>query len=299
MSFPASMTGFADATENTPQGSVTVELRSVNSRFLELHLRLPDDVRQAEAGTRERLQAGLSRGKIECRVSVAKLAQTDQAHLNDHELTALARLAAAARQAIPEASPMTIADILRWPGIVDTPGTQPEIWRDAMLIALERAIQSLRAAREREGKALATVLQERCDGILAVIDRLRQQLPQIQAELERRLQERLGQSVAGAGTLASISPSELQERIRVEIGLHGIRTDIAEEMDRLLTHVSEVRRVLRQGGATGRRLDFLMQELNREANTIGSKASGIDITNAAVELKLLIEQMREQVQNLE
>lgn len=299
MSALASMTGFADASEVTTLGTLSVELKSVNSRFLELHIRLPDEVRMAEAGIRERLQSALTRGKVECRVALTRSAQTEEAQLNANALAQLGRLASQVSASIPGASAIGIGDILRWPGVIHTPEAPAEIWRAALWSALDNAIALLCHAREREGKALAVLLTERCEQILTIIAGLRTQLPQIQAELERRLRERLSHSAADAAESAGMSPQELQERIRQEIGIHGIRTDIAEEMDRLSTHVNEVKRVLQTGGAVGRRLDFLLQELNREANTIGSKASGIDITNAAVELKIRIEQIREQIQNLE
>jgi uncharacterized protein (TIGR00255 family) len=295
----ASMTGFSDATQTTEFGSITVELKSVNGRYLELSLRLPEELRYAEGPLRERVQAAVGRGKLDCRVSIARDPAVGPGRLNAAALVQLTELTRQVHAAVPQAHAMGVADVLRWPGIIDSAATDPESWRAPLLGALERAIDGLVQARQREGAALRQALQERCEGIDAILGRLREAVPRILAEMERRLQERLGQALGTALAGVSITREEINERIRQELTLHGMRSDVTEEMDRLAAHVAEVRRILQQGGAVGRRLDFLMQELNREANTIGSKASVIDMTNAAVELKLLIEQMREQVQNLE
>jgi len=189
--------------------------------------------------------------------------------------------------------------VLRWPGVVDAGGVSGEALLEPLLATLDRALSGLRESRRREGAALAGALLERCDGIAAITLRLREAAPRILADLERRTQERLAQTLGAAISPSLLSREEIAERIRQEVTLLGLRADIAEELDRLGAHVAEVRRILAQGGGVGRRLDFLLQELNRESNTVASKASAIDMTQAAVELKLLIEQMREQVQNLE
>ena len=295
----ASMTGFSDCTQTTEFGSVTVELKSVNGRFLELSLRLPEELRYAEAPLRERLQSALTRGKLDCRVSLARDPATAGGRLNPQVLAHVAELARQVRQTLPEAGTLGIGDILRWPGLVESAAADADAWRAPLMAALDGALAGLVGARRREGAALRQALLERCDGIDAVIGRLREAVPRLLAEMERRLQERLSQALGPALGGAGISREETGERIRQELTLYGMRADVAEELDRLAAHVAEVRRILAEGGAAGRRLDFLMQELNREANTIGSKANVIDTTNAAVELKLLIEQMREQVQNLE
>jgi uncharacterized protein (TIGR00255 family) len=295
----ASMTGFSDATELTEFGSITVELKSVNGRFLELSSRLPEEIRSAEPPLRERIQAAVVRGKLDCRVSIARDATAGAGRLDPDALAQLTALAQRVQAALPQAPPLGVGEILRWPGVLESGAGDAEAWRAPLLRALERALEGLLLARRREGAALGAALLERCDGIEAVLARLREAVPRMIAEMERRLQERLGQALGGALGGAAITREEINERIRQELTLHGMRSDVAEEMDRLATHVAEVRRIVRAGGAAGRRLDFLMQELNREANTIGSKASAIDMTHAAVELKLLIEQMREQVQNLE
>jgi uncharacterized protein YicC (UPF0701 family) len=310
----ASMTGFADATQVTEFGSITVEMKSVNGRFLELSLRLPEELRFAEGPLRERLGAAIARGKVDCRVATTRDPAAAASRINPAALAQLAELTRQIHNALPRAAPMGIGDILRWPGVIESAETDPQAWRAPLLAAVERALTGLQQSRAREGAALRTAMLERCAAIDAIVARLREQLPRILAEAERRLQERITQSLGAA--LSAGAPSgntssgnappantytreEINERIRQELTLQGMRADVAEEMDRLATHVAEVRRTLQAGGAIGRRLDFLMQELNREANTIGSKAAAVDTTNAAVDLKLLIEQMREQVQNIE
>jgi uncharacterized protein (TIGR00255 family) len=189
--------------------------------------------------------------------------------------------------------------MLAWPGVVETPTVDGEALRGALQTTLDDALSALTASRQREGAALHAILTERCDAIDAIVAQMRPRVPEILAGLERKLAERLTQALTPALEGGSVSREEIVDRIRQEVTLYGLRADVDEELKRLATHVAEVRRVLKAGGAVGRRLDFLMQELNREANTLGSKASAIDLTQAAVELKLAIEQMREQIQNLE
>jgi uncharacterized protein (TIGR00255 family) len=293
------MTGFAMATRPTPLGQLAVELRSVNSRFLDLSLRVGDELRAFEPALREAIAAALARGKVDCRLWVQRQGQPVAPSLNAPALHQLVLLAAQVRRALPEAAPLAVSDVLAWPGVVETPTLDAEALRAAVLAALEEALAALQATRQREGSALRAVLLERCDAIDAIVANLRPRVPEILAALERKLSERLNQALTPALAGASVSKDEIVDRIRQEVTLYGLRADVDEELKRLATHVVEVRRVLAAGGAVGRRLDFLMQELNHEANTLGSKASAIDLTQAAVELKLAIEQMREQIQNLE
>jgi uncharacterized protein (TIGR00255 family) len=296
----ASMTGFAAASAATPRGTLSVELKSVNARFLELGIRLPEELRALEASAREQLGARLTRGKVELRVTVTRESAAPEARLSRPALARLAAIADEAGSAIPGAAALGLADILRWPGVIESAEDEPEQLREPFTQALDQAVQLLGQARLREGAALEAALLERCDGIDRILADLRTQVPAILAMLTRKLQERLTQALVPALSGSNhLSREELNDRIRQEVTLYGMRADVDEELQRLATHVAEVRRVLGAGGAVGRRLDFLMQELNREANTLGSKASAIEMTNAAVELKLLIEQMREQIQNLE
>jgi uncharacterized protein (TIGR00255 family) len=296
----ASMTGFAVASRPSAIGPVTVELRTVNSRFLDLSVRYPDELRSVEAALRETISARVNRGKMECRLSISRVATDTSGGINPAALERLRRLAAEVSTAIPSASPLTTSDVLTWPGVVETPAADPEALRASVLEALADALDALAASRQREGAALREVLRVNCDAIAAIASQVQGRAPELLAAVERKLVERLEQALGGAlAGSSTLSREEVADRIRQEVTLYGLRMDVDEEIKRLTTHVAEVRRVLEVGGPVGRRLDFLMQELNREANTLGSKAAAIEMTNASVELKLLIEQMREQIQNLE
>jgi uncharacterized protein (TIGR00255 family) len=300
MPVPVSMTGFAGVSLATPIGPATIEIRSVNSRFLDLTLKIADDLRAFEPQIRERISARLARGKVECRLSVQRGASAESTRLNPAALAALRRLGEEVRQALPQAAPLTVAEVLAWPGALETPPLDADALRTSVLAALEEALERLHDSRAREGAAIADGLRSRCDGIGAIVEQLRVRLPELRMAVERKLTERLNQALAAPlAAAAALSREEVAERIRQEVTLYGLRADVDEELSRLATHVAEVRRVVDAGGAVGRRLDFLMQELNREANTLGSKATAIDLAQSAIELKLLIEQMREQVQNLE
>jgi uncharacterized protein (TIGR00255 family) len=296
----ASMTGFASAARPTALGRLTLELRSVNSRFLDLTLKMPDDLRNSEGAVREAIAAQVARGKVECRISIARGAGENEPQLNATALQQLAALASQVERSLPAVAPISTADVLNWPGVVETPGAEPDVLRMHVLAALTEALAALAQSRGREGAALTAVMLDQCEQIERVAAHLSLRTPDLIAAVERKLNERLekqlGPALSGASALTR---EEVSERIRQEVTLYALKMDVDEEIKRLLTHVAEVRRVLAAGGAVGRRLDFLMQELNREANTLGSKASAIEMTNAAVELKILIEQMREQVQNLE
>ncbi len=295
----ASMTGFAAASRSVPHGTLGIELRSVNSRFLDLVLRVPDELRQFEALLREGIGAQLQRGKVECRVSMQRQASAQAPRLNEAVLAQLADLSAQVSAAVPGVAPLRVVDVLGWPGVLDTQDVDPDVLRAAVQAALGEALEGLQASRQREGEALRAALLERCDAIERIAATVQPRVPEIVASIERKLTERMDQALGKALAGASISREEIAERVRQEVTLYGLRVDVDEEINRLRTHVTEVRRVLAAGGAVGRRLDFLMQELNREANTLGSKATMVDLTQAAVELKMLIEQMREQIQNIE
>ncbi len=294
------MTGFASAARPTALGRLTLELRSVNSRFLDLSLKMPDDLRGTEAVVRETIGAQIARGKVECRISIARGAGESEPQLNAAALQQLATLAAQVARTLPAVAPISTADVLNWPGVVETPGAEPDVLRVQVLEALIEALAALAESRRREGIALSTILQAQCEQIEQIAAQLSARAPELIAAVERRLNERLEKALGPALSGASaLTREEVSERIRQEVTLYALKMDVDEEIKRLATHVVEVRRVLRAGGAVGRRLDFLMQELNREANTLGSKAAAIEMTNASVELKIVIEQMREQIQNLE
>jgi uncharacterized protein (TIGR00255 family) len=295
----ASMTGFATASHALPSGTLGIELRSVNSRFLDLVLRVPDELRQFEAVLREGIGAQLQRGKVECRVTLQRHASAQAPRLNEAVLAQLAGLSAQVAAAVPGVAPLRVVDVLGWPGVLDTQDVDPDALRAAVQAALAEALDALQASRQREGETQRAALLERCDAIERIAATVQPRVPEIVAAIERKLTERMEQALGKAVAGSSVSREELAERVRQEVTLYGLRVDVDEEINRLRTHVAEVRRVLAAGGAVGRRLDFLMQELNREANTLGSKATMVDLTQAAVELKILIEQMREQIQNIE
>ncbi len=294
------MTGFAVAVCDVNGGSVSVELKSVNSRFLDLGLRIADELRNAEPAIREAIASQLNRGKVECRASWLKRSSGQAVELNMAALNDLAKLDQALRAAMPTLMPLSVGEVLAWKSVIEAQDVDLEALHKATLEALAIALKALQASRIREGEALRTALVERCTAIDLIVAGLNKRAPAILAAVEKKLVDRLNQALTGplsaGGTL---SRDEISERIRQEVTLYGLRMDVDEELSRLSTHVAEVRRILTAGGPVGRRLDFLMQELNREANTLASKASAVDLTHSAVELKLMVEQMREQVQNLE
>lgn len=299
------MTGFAIATRDTPAGQVCVELRSVNSRFLDLSMRIPDELRFAEPELRELIAAQAQRGKVECKVSLrAAGASGTGPSIDPVVLSRLAALDAAIRAALPAAAPLSVGDALRWPGLV-ADSANAESLLPAILGAARDALADFVATRAREGERLTGLIRERARAIDAIALQVAQRLPDLLAAHEGRLVERLRGALGSAlatgepGTTPSIPIDETMARIRQEVTLHGMRIDVDEEIGRLRAHVSELERILDGGGPAGKRLDFLMQEFNREANTIGSKAAAIAMTQASLDLKLLVEQIREQVQNIE
>ena len=284
-----SMTAFARAEQAGANGTLSWELRSVNHRYLEPHLRLPEAFRDLEGAVREALRNGLSRGKVECTLrftedSTGKPLQVD--------LQRAAQLVAAAESVaglIKQPAALNPLEVLGWPGVLVADAADPQALNKAALVLFTETLDELKKGRSREGVELAKLLNERLDGITAEVAALRELVPQMLAGQRQKILDRC------AEMQAELDPQRLEQ----ELVLLAQKSDVAEELDRLATHVAEVRRVLKSGGAAGRRLDFLMQELNREANTLGSKAFDTRSTQAAVNLKVLIEQMREQVQNIE
>ena len=283
-----SMTGYAAASVESPHGALAIELRSVNSRFLDLQFRVAEELRAAEPMLREQIAARIARGKIDCRLARGG-AGTQAQLLNASALQQLRALAGEAAAAFPDAAPLRIADILHSPGVLAEPALDAE--RTAVLLEdlCRRALDELCAARAREGARLAAILRERTAEMRRRLAEVAPLVPEAIAAHRARLAERL-REVLEAG---------VEERIRTEIALFAAKSDVDEEITRLGAHLDEVERVLAKGGTVGKRLDFLAQELNREANTLASKAAGLKIADCALELKLLIEQIREQVQNIE
>ena len=287
----SSMTAFARASRSGPHGDFTWELRSVNHRYLELSLRLPDALRGLEPRVRELASRELGRGKVD--ITLRHAPSVGAARLDIDESTLAALLSAAAQvrdQMGTHATPPDPLDVLRWPGVIKSAeGADQDAVDAEALHALHTAFGELKATRRREGERLAALIEERAAGVLELTQKIGARMPAIRDAWREKLRER----IAALGV--PVEPARLEQ----ELVLAAQKGDIAEELDRIGIHVKEIRDVLAKGGAVGRRLDFLMQELGREANTVGSKAIDMEITQAAVGLKVLVEQMREQIQNIE
>lgn len=298
----SSMTGYAVASRETTAGTLTVEIKSVNSRFLDLQFRINDELRSLEPGLREAIMARVSRGKVECRLSFGRRQAGEAAqNLSAPLLASLARLQQDIRKQFPDAQPMSVNELLRWPGAIEeTEVTQETLQADVQAVAAE-ALDAFVNTRAREGAALQAMLLSRVDDMEAIVQQITPLIPQAIAQFQQKATERMKEALglAAPNGATTVSREEALERIRQEVTMYGIRVDVAEELSRLAAHLTETRRVLGKGGQVGKRLDFMMQELNREANTVGSKAALKELSDASMTMKLLIEQMREQVQNLE
>jgi uncharacterized protein (TIGR00255 family) len=289
-----SMTAFASAETETPWGALAFELRSVNHRYLELNPRLPDELRAIEPALRERVAAKLTRGKVDVTLRFRpKDADAAQLRVNDAMLDKLAHVAIAFAERFPKLA-TDFTGLLQWPGVLVQNDIDQEGLRSAALKLLDQALADMLATRAREGERLGVFLRERLDGIERIVADVRGWLPQIREALRAKLQARLGELKPAAGS-AQLEPGRIEQELVLQLS----RIDVDEELDRLSAHIAEARRVLALPDAVGRRMDFLMQEFNREANTLGSKSVDARTTQASVELKVLIEQMREQVQNIE
>jgi uncharacterized protein (TIGR00255 family) len=284
------MTGFAALSDDVPLGTLSVELRSVNHRYLDLSFRLPDELRALEPGLREVLSARLTRGKVECRIGFQKSpTSTLPLSVNDALLNQLLELDRRVRERLPQAAALSVNDVLRWPGLLSAEDLPLEALKDRAQALLERTLAEFARSRAREGDKLKALLLERVTRMEELVARVKPKIPLLVQAYQDRLSARLRDAA-----------TELDEdRLRQELLLFSAKVDVEEELSRLVTHLAETRRILDQGGAVGKRLDFLMQELNRESNTLASKSVDIDVSQASVELKVLIEQMREQVQNIE
>ena len=285
-----SMTGFAVQTRDLGSISLHLELRSVNSRYLDLGFRIVDDLRAAEPAIRERITARLGRGKVECRLNLqAGHSAPRSMALNAALLDQLAEAQATLRARFADAAPLSVNELLRWPGMLADDSLGFDEMLPAIVQLAEAALDDMVATRRREGEKLADMIRERVARMRELVAQATPRMPAVVAEYEERLTARLRDAVASLD----------EDRVRQEVALYAQRIDVDEELTRLATHLDEVERILKAGGAAGKRLDFLMQELNREANTLASKSPATDITGIAMEMKVLIEQMREQVQNLE
>jgi uncharacterized protein (TIGR00255 family) len=285
-----SMTGFAALEQPLNEATLLLELRAVNSRYLDLHFKLDDSLKSFEPLIRELIGGELSRGKVECKLNLVQRTQTGKApQLDENVLQQLAEMQLKTQKLFPQSLALSVADILRWPGVVQHEAFYQESLAEDIKRMLLQGLQDLNASRAREGEKLKTLILDRLSKIEALVVKVKPMLPQLHQEYQARLEQKLQE------TIKSID----QERIAQELVLFAQRIDVDEELSRLSAHVSEVKRILDSSAPAGKRLDFLMQELNREANTLGSKSVSVHTTQVSMELKVLIEQMREQIQNVE
>jgi uncharacterized protein (TIGR00255 family) len=285
-----SMTAFARSERTEDWGTALWELRSVNNRYLDVTPRLPEEARAIESTIRERVRGRLSRGKVDCTLRLALGADNEATLTLDLDLAR--RVADATREIdalLHDPARVSAVDVLRWPGVVQTQSPDVDTLGKAMLELLDEALADLIASREREGRHIHDLIVKRCDEMQGIVDAVRKRLPEVLEISRQRLRDRL----------AEFAEQLNEERLEQEMAILAQKADVDEELDRLIAHLKEVRRVLDKVEPAGRRLDFLMQELNREANTLGSKSIDTETTRASVDLKVLIEQMREQIQNVE
>ncbi|SFI67741.1 YicC/YloC family endoribonuclease [Nitrosomonas sp. Nm34] len=286
----ASMTGYAIMSKEIAHGSLTLELRSVNNRYLDIQFRLPDEFRLLEPAMRELLNTQLKRGKIDCRLTFMPYAKVDlPQQLNEQLLSKLIELNNTVKSALSDAKSLTVADILSWPDILKSDMASTPALHEACMELLQATLNEFIATRVREGEKLKNTLLERLRQLCQLTTALSPRIPMLLANFQEKLITRLQE--------AKIEGND--DRLRQELILFASKIDIDEELSRLQTHLDEVEHALLKGGCVGKRLDFLMQELNREANTLGSKSVDVEVSKISVELKILIEQMREQVQNME
>jgi uncharacterized protein (TIGR00255 family) len=285
-----SMTGFAVADAEVPHGTLNLELRSVNHRYLEVQFRLPDELRMLETAMRELIAARLSRGKVDCRLNFAPLAAgTGELQLNTDLLQQLLHLNRTVQAQSPDSQSLRVGEVLRWPGMLGPESVSLEGLKEPALALCRSALDELSATRGREGEKTKAMLLQRIVQMRQLAAGVAPRLPKLLAAYQEKLAGRLREALGASD----------DERVRQELALFAQKIDVDEELSRLQAHLTEVERILDAGGAVGKRLDFLMQELNREANTLGSKSVATEVSQVSMELKVLIEQMREQIQNIE
>ena len=285
-----SMTGYASQEYNTSNGVLIIELRSVNHRYLELQLKLDDNLRSFEANVREQIQAKLGRGKVDCRLSVIRnIAAQSAPQLNHSVLQQIAESAKEAAQYFPHTQPVNMLEILQMPGVMGAQAFDAGALEADLKTTLVAVLNDLIAAKAREGEKLKAIILDRLHAVEGLVAKVKPMMPDLVKQYQEKLTAKLFEAHA----------SNDDERIRQEIVLFVQRIDVDEELVRLSSHIAEVKRILNASAAAGKRLDFLMQEMNREANTLGSKSVAIETSQISMELKVLIEQMREQIQNIE
>ena len=285
-----SMTGYARIEKSTEYGNLSWELRSDNHRYLDLGFRMPEEFRSMEPGFRSQVSAVLKRGKVECGLRLTTLPGTaGQLNINVQVLDQLLAHADEIAKKLPSSAPPNPLEILRWPGLLGEPEKDLEPLQKAATELLQETLAQLSQNRAAEGERIHDMLIARCEAMDEIVQFVREKMPDVMQSLRQRLTARIAQ----------LTDDVDNERIEIEIAMLAQKFDVDEEMDRLSSHLTEVRSAVERSEPIGRRLDFLMQELNREANTLSSKSQDTEVTRAAVELKVLIEQMREQIQNVE
>lgn len=285
-----SMTGFAALEQALDSATLILELRAVNSRYLDLHFKLDESLRSLEPNVRELISAHLSRGKIECKLNLIQRSPTNQSmQLDEALMQQLALMQAKTQVHFPQSPALSIADVLRWPGVVLNDAVRNDTLIEDVKKLVQQGLLELNASRAREGEKLQTLVLDRLAQIEDLVIKVKPLLPALTKEYQAKLESKL------QDTLKTVDP----ERVAQELVLFAQRIDVDEELTRLTAHISEVKRILQSDAPAGKRLDFLMQELNREANTLGSKSVSVQTTQVSMELKVLIEQMREQIQNIE
>ena len=285
-----SMTGFAGLEQSIENATLILELRAVNSRYLDIHFKLDENLRSFEPSIRELIINQLSRGKVECKLNLVQRTQTGKpVQLDDPLMQQLASMQEKAQLYFPQSRQLSVADILRWPGVVLTDTLSQDSLLEDVKKLVQNGLKDLNASRLREGEKLKTLVLERLSQIEDLVTKVKPLLPALTKDYQVKLETKLQESLKNID----------QERVAQELVLFAQRIDVDEELTRLTAHISEVRRILSSDAPAGKRLDFLMQELNREANTLGSKSVSVQTTQVSMELKVLIEQMREQIQNIE
>lgn len=285
-----SMTGFAALEQTAEQYTLLLELRAVNSRYLDLHFKLDDALKSLEIPIRELISAQLNRGKIECKLNmIQRTPQQQTAQMDGSLMQQLADMQKQAMTYFPQSAALSIADILRWPGVIMNQSMDNEALTEQVKALVSQGLAELKASRKREGEKLKALILDRLTQIETQVAKVKPLLPALNKEYQEKLQQKLQE------TLKTVDP----ERVAQELVLFAQRIDVDEELTRLTAHISEVKRILDSDAPAGKRLDFIMQELNREANTLGSKSVSVLTTQVSMELKVLIEQMREQIQNIE
>lgn len=285
-----SMTGYAALSQELPQGTINLEIKSVNSRYLDIQFRIMDELRGLEPSLRELIGSRLARGKVDCRLGFSAAVTAESlSRVNSALIDQLLSLGKLVRERATDAAPLSVAEILRWPGVIASEELSKDILKDAVMALLNRALDDLAATRSREGAKLKDIILDRAAQMEGLVARIKPKTPLIVANFQEKLRQKLKDAEVGSD----------DERMRQEIVLFAQKIDVDEELERLTAHLSELKRILSKGGGAGKRLDFLMQELNREANTLGSKSVDAEMSQASMDMKVLIDQMREQIQNIE